>query len=82
MITGGKPARNGRVNSMKIEAHEEVKMVALYKGPRPKGGLKPVDVNRLYHVTCIVSYRNRDRARHIYDPASGLCKPAGVNLCI
>ena len=55
MITGGKPARSGRVTSMKIEAHEDVKMVALYEGPRPKGGLKPLDVNRLCHITCIVS---------------------------
>ena len=50
MITGGKPARSGRVSSMRIEAHEDVKVVALYKGPRPKGGLRPVDVNQLSHV--------------------------------
>ena len=37
------------------EAHEDVRMVALYEGPRPKGELRPVDVNRLFHVTCIVS---------------------------
>ena len=55
MITGGKPAQSGLVSSMKIEAHEDMKMVALYEGPRPKGGLKPVDINRLCHVTCIVS---------------------------
>jgi len=55
MTTGGKPARNGRVNSMNIEAHEDVRMVALYEGPRPKGELKVVDINRLFHVTCIVS---------------------------
>ena len=36
------------------EAHEDVRMVALYEGPRPKGGLRPVDVNRHYHVTSIV----------------------------
>ena len=45
MITGGKPAQSGRVSSMKIEAHEDVKMVVLYESPRPKGGLNPVDVN-------------------------------------
>ena len=50
MVTGGKPARSGRVNSMNIEAHEDVRMVALYEGPRPKDRLKPVDVNQLYHV--------------------------------
>lgn len=55
MIIGVKPARRGRVSSMKIETHEDVKMVALYEGPRPKDGLRPVDVNRLSHVTCIVS---------------------------
>ena len=55
MITGDKPARRGWVSSMKIEAHEDVKMVVFYEGPRLKGGLKPVDVNRLYHVTCIIS---------------------------
>ena len=55
MITGGKPARSDRVSSMKIEAHEDVRMVALYEGQRPKGGLRPVDVNRLFHITCIVS---------------------------
>ena len=55
MVTGGKPARSGRVSSMKIEAHEDVKMVVLYEDPRPKDGLKPVDVNRLYPITCIVS---------------------------
>ena len=54
MITVGKPAQSGRVSAMKIEAHEDVKMVALYEGPRPKGGLKPINVNRLSHVTCIV----------------------------
>ena len=36
------------------EAHEDVRKVALYEGPRPKGELRPVDVNRLSHVTCIV----------------------------
>ena len=60
MITRGKLARSGRVNSMKIEAHEDVRMVALYEGPRPKGGLKPINVNRLCYVTCIVSQRDRD----------------------
>ena len=55
MITGGKPARSGQVSSMKIEAHEDMRMVALYEGPRPICELKPVDVNRLFHVTCIVS---------------------------
>ena len=55
MTTGGKPARSGRVNSMNIEAHEDMRMVALYEGPRPKGELRPIDVNRLFHVTCIVS---------------------------
>ena len=50
MITGGKPARSGRVSSMRIEAHEDVKVVSLYESPRPKGGLKPIVVNRLYHV--------------------------------
>ena len=55
MVTGGKPARSGRVSSMKIEAHEDVNMVALYEGPRPKGGLMHVDINRLSHVTFIVS---------------------------
>ena len=55
MITGGKPARSGQVSSTRIEAHGDVKVVVLYEGPRPKGGLKPVDVNRLCHVTCIVS---------------------------
>ena len=55
MITGGKPDKSGRVNSMNIEAHEDVRMVAFYEGPRPKGELRLVDVNRLFHVTCIVS---------------------------
>ena len=36
------------------EAHEDVRRVALYEGPRPKGELRLVDVNRLSHVTCIV----------------------------
>ena len=48
-------ARSGRVSSMRIEAYEDMKVVALYEGPRPKGGLKPLDVNRLCHITCIVS---------------------------
>ena len=55
MITGGKPDKSGRINSMKIEAHEDVRTEALYEGPRPKGGLRPIDVNRLFHVTCIFS---------------------------
>ena len=55
MITGGKPDKSGRVNSMNIEAHEDLRMVALYGGPRPKGELRHVDVNRLFHVTCIIS---------------------------
>ena len=50
MVTGGKPARSGRVNSMNIKVHEDMRMVALYEGPRPKDGLKCVVVNRLYHV--------------------------------
>ena len=40
---------------MKIEAHEDVRMEALYEGPRPKGGLEHVDVNRHEYVACIVS---------------------------
>ena len=39
----------------RLEAHEDVRMMARYEGPRPRGGLRPVDVNRLCHVTCIVS---------------------------
>ena len=38
----------------RLEAHEDVRMVALYKAQRPKGKLRPVDVNRLSHVTYIV----------------------------
>ena len=52
MITGGKPARSGQVSSMRIETHEDVKVVALYGGP--KGELQYVNVNRPSHVTCIV----------------------------
>ena len=36
----------------RLEAHEDVKMLALYGGP--KGGLQSVNVNRPSHVTCIV----------------------------
>ena len=54
MTTGDKPTRSGRVNYMNIEAHKGMRMVALYEGPRPKGGLRRVDVNWLFHVTCIV----------------------------
>ena len=36
----------------RLEAHEDVKMLALYGGP--KGELKYVNVNRPSHVTCIV----------------------------
>ena len=54
ITTRRKPARSNRVNSMKIEDHKDVRMVALYEGPMPKGGLKPVNVNRLSRVTCIV----------------------------
>ena len=50
IVDGGKPARHGRISSMKIEAHEDEKILALQEGPRPKDGLKPVVVNRLYHV--------------------------------
>ena len=57
ITTGRKLARSNQINSMKIEAHKDVRMVALYEGPRPKGELRPVDVNRLFHVTCIVSWK-------------------------
>ena len=70
MITGGKPSQSGRVSSMKIEAHEDVKMVALYEGPRPKGGLGPVDINR--HTWCNLCCKigkGRNRAGHMYEPA-------------
>ena len=39
----------------RLEAHKDVRMVVLYEGPRPKGGLRPVDINRHEYVTCIVS---------------------------
>ena len=36
----------------RLEAHDDVKMMALYGGP--KGELQSVNVNRPSHVTCIV----------------------------
>ena len=38
----------------RLEAHEDGIMMALYEGPRPRGKLRPVDVNRPNYVTCIV----------------------------
>ena len=40
----------------RLEAQEDARMMALYEGPRPKGGLKHVNVNQPSHVTCIVRY--------------------------
>ena len=55
--------------------------MALYykrsKVPGPKGRLGPIVVNRHGYVTCIVSQERRDRAGHLYESASGLCKSAG-----
>ena len=38
----------------RLEANEDGRMMALYEGPRPKGELRPVDVNRPYYVTCTI----------------------------
>ena len=38
----------------RLEAHEDVRMMALYEGTRPRGELRHVDVNRPNYVTCIV----------------------------
>ena len=44
----------GGLTPRRSEAHEDVRMVALYEGLRPKGELRPIDVNLLYHIPCIV----------------------------
>ena len=38
-----------------IQRPTKTRMVALQEDPRPKGGLRPVDINRHEYVTCIVS---------------------------
>ena len=71
---------------IRIEAHEDKEYGALLLKPRglePKGGLGPIDINR--HVICNLCCKvveSRNRVGHEYEPASGFCKPSGVNLCI
>ena len=71
---------------IRIEAHEDKEYGALLlklRGLEPKGGLRPIDINR--HELCNLSCKarkGRNRAGHVYEPASGFCKPPGVNLCI
>ena len=53
------PARRGRVIPMAIHHMKPMrifKMGVQDKGPRPKGDLRPVEINRLMYKTCIVRH--------------------------
>ena len=60
-----------------------LKMAVQDKGPRPKGDLRPVGVNRHICKTCIVRH-----IKIVTEPDTlsmsqpGLREPLGVNLCI
>ena len=67
-----------------IEAHEDKEYGALLlklRGLEPKGGVGPIDINR-YEICnlCCNLGKGRNRAGHVYEPASVFCKPPRVNL--
>ena len=71
---------------IRMEAHEDKEYgVALLKlrGLGPKGGLRPIVINRheMYNLCCTLG-KGRNRAGHVYEPAAVSYKPPGVNLCI
>ena len=71
---------------IRIEAHEDKEYGALLlklRGLGPKGGLGPIVINRheVYNLYCKLG-KGRNRAGHMYEPASVFCKLPGVNLCI
>ena len=68
---------------IRIEAHEDKEYGALLlklRGLEPKGGLGPIDINHhdICNLYCKIG-KGRNRARHMYEPASGFCRPSGVN---
>ena len=69
-----------------IDAHEDKEYGALLlklRGLEPKGGLRPIGIN--HHELCNLSCKlgkGQNRSGHVYEPASVLCKPPGINLCI
>ena len=71
---------------IRIEAHEDKEYGALLfnlRGLEPKGGVGHIDINR--HEICSLCStlgKGRNRAGHVYEPASVFCKPPGINLCI
>ena len=86
IATEYKTPRRVRFMIIRIEAHEDKEYGALLLKLRvlePKGGLGPIDINRheICNLYCKIG-KGRNRARHMYEPASGFCKPLGVNLCI
>ena len=53
ITTGYKPARRGRVIPIMSYLYlkpMKTRSVALYEGPGPKGGLRPVDINRHWYI--------------------------------
>ena len=86
ITTEYKPPRRGRVKLIRIEAHEDKEYGALLqrlRRPEPKGGLGPIDINHheICNLCCKIG-KGRNRAGHVYEPASIFCKLSGVNLCI
>ena len=86
ITTEYKPARRGRVIPIMSSLYlkpMKTRSVALYEGPGPKGGLRPVDINRHWYVNlCCKIGKSRNWAGHVYEPASGFYKSAGVDLRI
>ena len=71
---------------IRIEAHEDKEygnLLQRLRGPEPKGGLGPIDINRheICNLCCKIG-KSRNRAGHVYEPASVFYAPPGVNLCI
>ena len=70
-----------------LEAHEDKRDGTLRRRSNMKARaqrrLGPIDVNR--HMICNLcckARKGRNRAGHVYDSASGFCKPPGINLCL
>ena len=70
---------------IRIKAHEDKEYGALLlklRGIEPKSGVGPIDITRheICNLCCKLG-KGRNRAGHMYDPASVFCKPPGINLC-
>ena len=70
----------------RIETHEDKEygpLLLKLRGLEPKGGLGPIDINchEICNLCCKLG-KGRNRAGHVYEPASVFCKPPSVNLCI